>query len=77
MREKFKWRVPDYNLYNAFNVICQVIGNILGTYVLNKMFGIPELLMAITGYASAMTEYIITGLAEYSWELYAGELFIF
>lgn len=74
MRDKFKWMITDYNLYSAFNVICQVFGNIIGTYVLNKMFGIPEILMAIFGYFSAMTEYIVVGLADYSWELYVGKL---
>lgn len=73
MREKFKWMITDYNLYSAFNVICQVFGNIFGTYVLNKMFGIPEILMAIIGYFSAMAEYIVAGLANYSWELYVGK----
>lgn len=72
MREKFKWMITDYNFYAAFNVICQVVGNIFGTYILNKMFGIPELLMAIIGFISAMWEYIIAGLASYSWELYVG-----
>lgn len=74
MRDKFKMMITDYNFYSAFNVICQVVGNIFGTYILNKMFGIPELLMAIIGYISAMTEYIVTGLAYYSWELYVGKL---
>lgn len=74
MREKFKWMITDYNFYTAFNVICQVFGNIFGTYVLNKMLGIPEILMAILGYFSAMLEYIIVGLADYSWELYIGRL---
>lgn len=74
MREKFKWMITDYNFYSAFNVICQVFGNIFGTYVLNKMLGIPEILMAILGYFSAMLEYIIVGLADYSWELYVGKL---
>lgn len=73
MRERFNWSVNDYNLYSATNVICQVFGNIFGTYVLSKMFGIHEIVIAIIGYISAMTEYIITGLAPYSWELYAGK----
>lgn len=74
MREKFKWMITDYNLYSAVNVVCQVFGNIFGTYVLNKMLGVPELIMAILGYFSAMTEYIVAGLATYSSELYIGML---
>lgn len=73
MREKFKWSINDYNFYSAMNVICQVFGNIFGTYVLNKMLSVSEILIAIIGYLSAMTEYIVTGLASYSWELYVGE----
>lgn len=76
MREKFKFNITDYNMFSAFNVICQVFGNIFGTYVLNKMFGIPEILMAIMGYSSAMVEYIVAGLANYSWELYVGKKII-
>lgn len=73
MREKFKWVITDYNLYSAFNVICQVAGNLIGPQILNKMLGMPDLVMAIVGYFSAMTEYIVTGLANCSWELYVGK----
>lgn len=73
MRKKSEWMITDYNLYAAFYVICQVLGNIFGTYVLNKMFRIPEIMMAIIGYFSAITEYIVAGLASYSWELYVSE----
>lgn len=73
MRDKFGWMIVDYTFYNAFNVICQVVGNIFGTYILNKMFGIPELVMGMIGFSSAMTEYIVTGLAYYSWQLYVGK----
>lgn len=73
VREKFKWMITDYNLYDAFNVVCQIVGNILGVYVLNQMLGIPVLILAIVGYFSAMTEYIVAGLASYSWQLYVGK----
>lgn len=65
--------ITDYNLYDAFNVVCQIVGNILGVYVLNQMLGIPVLILAMVGYFSAMTEYIVAGLASYSWQLYVGE----
>lgn len=65
--------ITDYNLYDAFNVVCQIVGNILGVYVLNQMLGVPVLILAMVGYFSAMTEYIVAGLASYSWQLYVGE----
>lgn len=65
--------ITDYNLYDAFNVVCQIVGNILGVYVLNQMLGIPVLILAMVGYFSAMTEYIVAGLANYSWQLYVGK----
>lgn len=73
VREKFKWMLTDYNLYDAFNVVCQIVGNILGVYVLNQMLGVPVLILAMVGYFSAMTEYIVAGLANYSWQLYVGK----
>lgn len=73
MRQKFKWQINDYNTYAATNVICQVIGNIFGTYVLNQMLRVPEIVIGIVGYFSAMVEYIICGLANQSWQLYLGE----
>lgn len=73
MRQKFKWQINDYNTYAATNVICQVIGNIFGTYVLNKMLQVPEIIIGVIGYFSAMVEYIICGLANQSWQLYLGK----
>lgn len=72
MRQRFKWQVNDYNLYAATNVIFQVFGNIFGTYVLNQMLLVPEIVIAVIGYFSAMIEYIVCGLAAQSWQLYLG-----
>lgn len=72
MHDKFKWSVNDYNIYSAMNVIFQVIGNIFGMYVLKKKLGVPEIIIAMIGFMSAMVEYISTGLATASWVLYLG-----
>lgn len=72
MHDKFKWSVNDYNIYSATNVIFQVIGNIFGMYVLKKKLGVPEIIIAMIGFMSAMAEYISTGLATASWVLYFG-----
>lgn len=72
MRDKFNWAIVDYNLYAATNIIVQIFGNVFGIYILSKMFGVSEILIAIIAYGSSMTEYIIVGCAAYSWQLYAG-----
>lgn len=74
MHDKFKWSVNDYNFYLATNVIFQVIGNILGIYVLKTKLGVPEIIIGTIGFMSAMVEYITTGLATASWVLYLGKL---
>lgn len=76
MHYKFNWLVTDFNMYLAVNVICQVFGNIFGTYVLNKMFGVPELLIGVIGYFSAMIEYIVCGVATQSIQLYIGKIIL-
>lgn len=74
MRDKFKWSVNEYNFYLATNVICQVIGNISGIYVLKNKLGISEIIIAMIGFMSGMAEYITTGLATASWVLYLSKL---
>lgn len=76
MREKFGWLIDDYNNYAAINVIMQIIGNVFGTYVLTKMFGISDISMALIAFLSSMTEYIVDGFAVYSWEIYFGKFSI-
>lgn len=72
MRERFDWQIEDYNLYAATNIIVQVFGNILGIYILSKMFGVSEILIVVIAYASSMVEYTIVGSAVYPWQLYTG-----
>lgn len=74
MRDKFGWMISDYNLYASTNVVVQIFGNIIGIYILSKMFGVSEFIIAMIAYGSSMAEYIIVGLAAYSWELYLGNL---
>lgn len=73
MREKFSWTINQYNIYAATNIIVQIVGNVIGIYILSKMFGISEIYIAILAYCSSMTEYVIDGLAEYPWQLYFGK----
>lgn len=73
MRERFGFTINEFNLYAATNIILQVFGNVIGIYILSKMLGVSEIWLAILGYGSAMTEYIIVGCAIHPWQLYAGE----
>lgn len=72
LRERFDWAISDYNFYTASNIIVQIFGNIFGIYVLSRMFGVSEILIAMIAYASSMTEYIFIGCAAYPWQLYVG-----
>lgn len=74
MREKFNWLIDDYNNYAATNVIAQIVGNLIGTYILQKMFGISDIIIALIAFLSSMVEYIIDGVAMYSWQIYFGTI---
>ncbi|XP_031639670.1 proton-coupled folate transporter-like [Contarinia nasturtii] len=76
MRQQFKWVQTDYTLYSAFNVICQIFGNLAGTYMLHKIFGMPDILVILIGWFSAMTEFIIIGLANNSIQLYIASVIV-
>lgn len=54
-------------------MIAQIVGNVFGTYVLQKMFGISDILLGMIAFLSSMAEYIIDGLAVYAWEIYLGK----
>lgn len=51
----------------------QIFGNIIGIYVLSKIFGVSEIILAVIAYGSAMSEYIIAAFAIYPWQLYLGK----
>ncbi|XP_031639064.1 proton-coupled folate transporter-like [Contarinia nasturtii] len=70
VRDRFKWMPTDFALYSAFNMICKVFGNLIGIYVLHKMFGMPEIFVILISLFSAMTDHIFIGLADYSIQLY-------
>lgn len=76
-RERFLWTITQYNYYAAVNIVVQIFGNIFGIYILSRMFGVSEILIAMIAYASSMTEYIIVGFATQSWQLYVGMKFNF
>jgi len=70
VRDKFNWTIGDYNLYAATSTVMQIFGNIIGIYILSKLFGVSEIVLAIIAYASAMSEYIIVAFAVVPWQLY-------
>lgn len=72
LRERFNWAISDYNFYTASNIVVQIFGNIFGIYILSRMFGVSEILIAMIAYGSSMTEYIFIGCAAQSWQLYVG-----
>lgn len=72
MRERFGWRIDDYNLYAATTIVVQIFGNIIGIYILSKMLSVSEIIIAMIAYSSSMIEYIIVGFAVHPWQLYAG-----
>lgn len=73
VRDKFKWVTTDYAIYAAFNLICMVFGNMIGTYVLNKMCGMPEILVTLISFLSASAESVAIALASYGSQLYIGK----
>lgn len=72
MRRKFGWTIDDYNQYVAANIIVQILGNVIGIYILSKKFGISETIIAVIAFGSSMTEYIIDGVATHTWIIYLG-----
>lgn len=72
-RNTFDWTIAQYNLYAATSTIMQVFGNIIGMYILSKLLGMSEIMIALIAYGSGMTEYIIAAFAMAPWQLYLGE----
>lgn len=75
MRLKFRWLISDYNYYASTSIVVQILGNIIGIYILSKMFGVSEIIIALIAYGSSMTEYVIVGFAAYPWQIYFGKYF--
>lgn len=73
VRDKFGWTIANYNFYAATSTVMQIFGNIIGIYILSKLFGVSEITLAVIAYASASSEYIIAAFAIYPWQLYLGE----
>lgn len=52
----------------------QIFGNIFGIYVLSRIFGLSEIVLAILAFGSAMSECIMVAFAGSPWQLYIGKI---
>lgn len=71
VREKFDWQITEFTYFIASVVVIQIIGNLIGVYILNQYFGIEELPLIMLSCFSAIASAIIIALARLSWHLYA------
>lgn len=74
VREKFGWTVHDYALYDCYSIMVQVIGTILGIYVLKKLFRLSDPMIAVIAAGSIVLDGVAKSFAERPVDLYFGEL---
>ncbi|XP_055526743.1 proton-coupled folate transporter-like [Wyeomyia smithii] len=70
MRKQFNWGVRKFTMYNTANTIFLIVGNLLGSYVLQKRLGLTESGIAAIGFYSAFLDSLVKAVATESWQLY-------
>lgn len=70
VREKFEWTVKDYTIYDSISIIIQIFGNIIGSYLLQKLLGFSITSLALIAYGSSVIDSVIKLTAVYPWHLY-------
>ncbi|KAG6456780.1 proton-coupled folate transporter [Manduca sexta] len=72
VREKLHWVLKDYTLYSAVNTTLSFLGSFAGIIIIQKLFGLSDLVVANIAFLSALAEFIIKTLAVSTWYMYFG-----
>ncbi|XP_062550017.1 probable peptidoglycan muropeptide transporter SLC46 [Armigeres subalbatus] len=70
VRKQFNWAVRKYSYFTSAEMVLLVLGNLLGTYVLERLIGLTEAGIASIGYFSWMLYSIAIAIASKPWHLY-------
>ncbi|EDW85954.1 uncharacterized protein Dwil_GK23339 [Drosophila willistoni] len=72
VREKFNWTVKDFSLFNAARIVVQIVGSIVGTIMLRRLFKLSIITMAMLALACCVLESTVRATAQYWQEMYFG-----
>lgn len=76
LRKQFNWAVREYSFYSSTEKVMQVLGNLLATYVLERLLGLSVAGIASIGFFSFMVNSIVIAVASEPWQLYSGKPFL-
>ncbi|XP_065093727.1 probable peptidoglycan muropeptide transporter SLC46 [Ochlerotatus camptorhynchus] len=70
VRKQFNWAVRKYSFYSSTETVLLVMGNLLATYILERLIGLTEAGIASIGFFSWMVNSIAIAVASEPWHLY-------
>ncbi|KNC31125.1 hypothetical protein FF38_13964, partial [Lucilia cuprina] len=77
VRKQFEWTLKDFSIFNAARIVVQIIGSILGMFILRRIFKFSIVSMTMISLASCVLESTVRATAIYWWQLYLGLCFGF
>lgn len=73
LRVSFQWTLQKFSLYTSIISGAGIMGGITGVYLLHKILHIREIIIILIGCVSALFSSLFQGLANLSWQIYAGK----
>lgn len=73
LRKKLTWTLEKFNYFNCFSHIVTIIGTVMGTMLLNKVFKIKETVVALLGLFSIVGCCLLWGSATKDGYIYLGK----
>ncbi|XP_075165570.1 putative peptidoglycan muropeptide transporter SLC46 [Haematobia irritans] len=70
VREKFQWTVKDFTTYETVSIFVPIVGNIVGVWLLRKVFKLQLLNVAIYALISQTSSSLMKGFAAINLQLY-------
>ncbi|XP_061389294.1 probable peptidoglycan muropeptide transporter SLC46 [Musca vetustissima] len=70
VREKFQWTVKDFTTYETISILIPILGNVLGVWLLRRVFKMQILTVAIYALLSQASSSLMKGFAAVNWQLY-------
>ncbi|KAM7344353.1 putative peptidoglycan muropeptide transporter SLC46 isoform 2-T2 [Cochliomyia hominivorax] len=72
VRKQFEWTLKDFSIFNAARIVVQIIGSILGMFILRRVLKFSIVSMTMISLASCVLESTVRATAIYWWQLYFG-----
>ncbi|XP_075165670.1 putative peptidoglycan muropeptide transporter SLC46 [Haematobia irritans] len=72
VRKQFEWTLKDFSFFNAARIVVQIIGSILGMFILRRLLKFSIISMTMISLASCVLESTVRATAIYWWQLYVG-----